>query len=290
VNGARFVAAGHQGLILASADGRTWSVAREGKEGEAFRAVVSGGGRWAAAGTFGGANLLASSADGRTWSEVRKDGQYRHYLRGMAHGGGTFVGIGGDPGSVGDSKPFVMLSAEGTTWSDFTFVSGKHILRRMAFGNGIFVGVGDRGRRSVSRDAKEWTDAPGTKAVDTLVDVAFGAGLFVGVGLHGLRMATRDGLAWEAPQRGEEGEHLNSVVWAGDRFVAPGQGATYVSKDGLAWTRHANAEAPQQAAWSGGIFCGVAWKGRILASGDGIAWETVHKAEHALEAVAAKAT
>ena len=58
------------------------------------------------------------------------------------------------------------------------------------------------------------------------VDVAFGNGVFVGVGLHGLRMATRDGLKWTHRQTGEEGEHLNSVVYANGKFVAVGVGAT----------------------------------------------------------------
>ena len=76
-----------------------------------------------------------------------------------------------------------------------------------------------------------WTGStpPDVKAIDTLVDLTFGGGVFVGVGLHGLRMSTRDGLAWGHRQVGEEGEHLNSVVWTGDRFVAVGAGATYES-------------------------------------------------------------
>jgi len=117
-------------------------------------------------------------------------------------------------------------------------------------------------------------------------DVAFGAGRFVGVGLHGLRMSTVDGLEWTPRQDGEEGEHLNSVVWAKDRFVAVGTGATYVSPDGLAWTRRENKDAPHVVAYGGGLFVGLQWRGRILVSPDAVAWEEVHKADQHLEAIA----
>lgn len=281
-----FVAAGHQGLRLVSSDGRRWEKAAIGKEGEVYRAVVHGNGRFAAVGTFGGSNLLASSADGAVWKNGVKDGQYKNFLRGLAFGGGAFVGIGGDPGAVGDSSPFVVLSTDAEQWSDYQRVSGRHILRRIAFGDGLWVGVGDRGRRAISKDAKEWVDVPKTKAVDTLIDVAFGAGRFVGVGLHGLRMSTVDGLAWTPRIDGEEGEHLNSIVFAKDRFVAVGAGATYLSPDGLSWTRKENKDAPHVVAWGGGLFVGLQWRGRILVSPDGAAWEEVHKAEQHLEAVA----
>lgn len=281
-----FVAAGHGGLRLRSGDGRRWEKAAAGQEGEVYRAVAFGGGRFAAVGTFGGANLLAWSADGAAWKEARKDGQYKNFLRGLAYGGGAFLGIGGDPGAVGDSSPFVMLSPDGEAWSDFLRISGRNIVRRVAYGTDRWVGVGDRGRRAMSKDAKTWVDVPKTRAVDTLVDVAFGAGRFVGVGLHGLRMSSVDGLEWTPRLDGEEGEHLNTVVWARDRFVAVGHGATYLSADGLAWERRPNKDAPQVAAYGGGLFVGLRWRGRISVSADGVAWEDVHQAEQHLEAVA----
>ena len=125
-----------------------------------------------------------------------------------------------------------------------------------------------------------------TQLNGTLVDVAFGAGKFVGVGLHGLRSVTEDGVAWPHRFAGEEGEHINSVIWTGDRFVAVGQGATYVSPDGLEWTRTENKDAPLIAAFGAGVFAGTNWKGRILMSKDAVEWKQVYKAEHHLEAIA----
>ena len=280
-----FVAVGHQGQRLVSENGADWKNLQLGKEGEVYRDAAFGGGVMVAVGNFGGSNLYASTRDGAAWKTSSKDGQYQYVLRAVAFGDGAFLGIGGDPGAVGSSEPFVMRSADGASWSDYLPISGRNILRRIAWGGGLFVGVGDRGRRSASKDGQEWKDAPATKAIDTLVDVTFGAGRFVGVGLHGLRSTTEDGLAWPHRFAGEEGEHINSVIWTGDRFVAVGQGATYCSPDGLEWTRKENRDAPLAAAYGAGVFVGTNWKGRILLSKDAIEWKDVYKAEHHLEAV-----
>ena len=280
-----FVAVGHNGQRLVSANGSDWKHLQLGKEGETYRAVAAGLGRYVAVGSYGGENILAVTTDGATWQTLKKEAKYVKYLRGLGFGNGMFVGIGGDPGSVGSSKPFVSTSTDGLTWGEFTEIPGKHILRRIAWGNGRWVGVGDRGRRSTSADGKVWQDPPETKAIDTLVDVAFGSGVFVGVGLHGLRMTTEDGLKWSAPVRGEEGEHLNTIVWAGDRFVAVGAGATWFSPDGTTWKREPNVDAPVTVAFGNKVFVGANWKGRLLRSTDGVKWEQTHKAENHIEAV-----
>lgn len=280
-----FAAVGHQGQRVVSENGLDWRNLQMGKEGEIYRAVASGSGIHVAAANFGGANLLSSTRDGVKWETQTKDGQYKNFIRGLAFGNGIFLAIGGDPGAVGNCSPFVVTSTDGVAWSDYVPIAGKQILRRVAWGNGLFVGVGDRGRRAASKDGKAWTDAPSTKAIDTLVDVAFGAGKFVGVGLHGLRTVTADGLSWPERFPGEEGEHINSVLWTGDRFVAIGQGATYFSPDGLDWARKENREAPLAAAYGAGVFVGTNWKGRIFFSKDAIDWREVHRCEHHLEAV-----
>jgi hypothetical protein len=193
--------------------------------------------------------------------------------------------VGGDPGAVGVSQPFVMTSKDGEQWSEMRLIAGKNVLRRLAWGRDRCVGVGDRGRRANSPDGLNWQDDPGVKAIDTLVDVAFGAGVFVGVGLHGLRMTSADGITWDQRFPGEEGEHLNSILWTGDRFVAVGLGATYFSPNGRDWERRPNQNAPLAATFGNGVFIGCAWKGRLLRSTDAVRWEQVHKAEQHLETV-----
>jgi hypothetical protein len=281
-----FVAVGHDGLRMTSADGLTWSNLATGKEGEVYRAACFGGGRFAAVGSYGGSNIFAGTVDGVTWETRTLDAKYSKYLRGVGFGRGEFLAVGGDPGSVGSSSPLLVRSGDGINWGDYVPFSGKNILRRIAFGDGRFVGVGDRGRRATSTDGLTWVDAAEVKAIDTLVDVAFGGGVFVGVGLHGLRMSTRDGLKWSPRQVGEEGEHLNSVVRAGERFVAIGAGATYESADGEAWTRKPNRDAPLTVAYGGGVFVGAHWKGRMLRSLDGVEWVPVFKSDRHVEAIA----
>jgi hypothetical protein len=281
-----FVAVGHNGARIASPDGREWKFAQAGKEGEVYRCVAAGDGRVVAVGSYGGSIIFAASTDGQSWKTGTRDGKYTYYFRGLTFGPGGFLALGGDPGAVGASRPFICRSTDGMTWGDYINIAGVNMIRRAAWSKELCVGVGDRGRRAFSRDGQKWEDVPGVKAKDTLIDVAYGASLFVGVGLHGLRMSTTDGKVWSDPQRGEEGEHLNSVLWAEDRFVAIGAGATYISPDGKEWKRHANTDAPLTATYGKGVFVGASWKGRLLVSRDGIAWEQVHKHEHHLEAVA----
>jgi hypothetical protein len=281
-----FVGVGQNGLRISSEDGLRWQNAQMGKEGEVWRAVCFGNDVFVAVGGYGGGNIFGSTRDGKSWKTSFKDAKYVQYLRGLGFGQKMFLGIGGDPGSVGSSAPFVMTSTEGEAWTEAQSIPGKHILRRLAFGKGFFVGVGDRGRRAVSANGKQWKDVPDVKATDTLVDVGFGNGVFVGVGLHGLRTCSLDGLKWTDRQVGEEGEHLNSILWARDRFVAVGPGTTYTSTDGKTWQRQANTNAPQMAAFGDGVFVGSSWKGRLLHSTDAVTWREVHKCEEHVEAIA----
>ena len=281
-----FLAVGADGLRMVSRDGREWSHVQTGREGEVWRAAAFGNGLFVAIGSYGGDNIMAVSADGQKWKLGKNDAKYSRYLRGLTFGDGWFTALGGEPGSVGASKPFVLRSRDGETWEGPLEVGGKNILRRAAFGNGRFVGIGDRGRRAGSADGKEWKDATEVRAIDTLIDIAFGSGAFVGVGLHGLRMRTLDGIAWTDRVRGEEGDHLNTIVHNGERFVAIGASSTCTSTDGIAWKTVPNAEPPQTAVWGGGLFVGSAWKGRILTSTDGLKFAETFRAAHAVEALA----
>ena len=282
-----FFACGHNGQRTTSEDGIHWSSPVFGKEGEVYRTAAAGPGEIVCIGRFGGQNITAASKDGATWKLGGNDAKYKDYIQGVTYGNGTFLALGGDPGSVGVGDPFVMLSSDGESWSSIVKTSGKFILRRAVWGNGMWVGVGDRGRRAASRDGKVWEDAPKVKAIDTLVDIAFGNDIFVGVGLHGLRMTSRDGITWENRQTGIEGEHLNSILWADHRFVAVGLGGTWTSSDGVTWDRKENQNAPLTAAYARGSFIGAHWRGRLLHSTDAIQWKEVFKSEQHFEAVAA---
>ena len=281
-----FLAVGHNGLRMTSKDGQTWNKPELGKEGEVYRAAAFGNGHMVTIGSFGGENIMASSTDDAKWDLGKRDAKFSIYFRGLAFGDGTFMALGGDPGSVGAAKPFVAFTKDGVEWEDNLPIDGKYMLRRVTYGKNMWVGVGDRGRLASSPDGKTWKDTEGTKPIDTLVDVAFGADVFVGVGLHGLRRMSTDGVKWSEPIHGVEGEHLNSIVFAGRQFVAVGAGATYFSFDGKDWKRVPNQNAPTFAVFGGNVFLGTAWRGRILLSTDGVVWKDVHKSEYPIEAVA----
>ncbi len=281
-----FIAVGQNGQRLLSENGTDWTHSEVGKEGETWRVIASGGGRFVAAGSFGGTNIFGATSDGVAWEFSKHEGNYSRYVRGIVFHNGNFVALGGDPGSVGAAKPFALISADGKDWGSLIELPGKFILRRFAIGNGLIVGVGDRGRRAVSPDGREWQDAASVKAIDTLVDVAFGAGRFVGVGLNGLRMTSDDGLNWYNRLVGEEGEHLNSILWTGTQFVAVGDGATFTSADGFAWQRTSNHDAPLTVAYGGNTYIGLNWKGRVLHSTDAVTWKEVFKCPNNLESVA----
>ncbi len=280
-----FTGVGYSGTRITSANGRDWSAAVTGREGEIYRTVAFGNGLCVVAGSYGGSNLFAVSKDGATWKSLEKDAGYSRYIRGLLFAKGQFFGLGGDGGTVGASRPFETHSADGAVWTDYHEFDGKHLLRRAAFGNGTFVAVGDRGRRALSTDGIVWKDLPDVKAIDTLAEVAFGNGVFVGVGLNGLRQRTLDGLTWTDRLLGEEGEHLNSILWTGDHFVAVGAGATYLSPDGRMWKRLPNHNAPLTAAYGAGVFVGTQWKGRLLFSSDAVEWKEVKKCAFHIEAV-----
>jgi hypothetical protein len=281
-----YIAVGQNGQRLTSENGTDWANSQVGKEGETWRVITFGAGRFVAAGSFGGTNIFGTTTDGITWEFSRHEGNYSRFVRGIVFHDGNFVALGGDPTTVGLAKPFALISTDGKTWSSLIELPGKDILRRFAVGNGLIVGVGDRGRRAVSPDGRTWKDAPSVKAIDTMVDVAFGAGRFVGVGLNGLRMTSDDGLSWYNRLLGEEGEHLNSVNWTGTQFVAVGEGATFTSADGFTWQRASNKDAPLTAVYGGGAYVGLNWRGRILRSTDATTWQEVFKCMNNLESVA----
>lgn len=278
-----FIAAGYDGLRLVSENGVEWREAAAGKEGEVFRSGCVGNGRVVLTGTFGGKNLFAVSTDGIEWQTGLHDAKYSNYMRGVAWGAGRFVCVGGQAEVLTDKSAMVFLSQDGAAWEEPKVIGGKTVLRRLVYAKDQFVGVGDRGRRSRSKDGVVWENLEKPRAVDTLVDVAFGAGRYVGVGLHGLRMSSEDGLDWGHRFTGEEGEHINSIIWTGDRFVAVGQGATFISPDGVTWKSEPNENAPLSATYGAGVFVGSHWKGRLLTSQDGIRWREAQRVPHHIE-------
>ena len=278
LSGPMFIAVGEDGLRAFSRDGREWINRQTGKDGEIFSATCFGKGRCVVAGRYGGMNHFSTTTDAITWQPSEHDAKYANYVRNVIFFRDNFLLIAGNSG---EEKPFTMSSTDGSHWSAPVVIDnekqphGNALLRRFAIGNDLLVGVGDFGRKSVTHDGVRWTNAKDFKPLDTLIDVTFGNGVFVGGGMHGLRMRSTDGLVWTDRVVGEEGEHINAIVFDGKQFVGIGQGATYVSPDGKAWERKPNTNAPTTATFGGSVYLGSLWQGRIMRSTDGITWEQV---------------
>ena len=107
--------------------------------------------------------------------------------------------------------------------------------------------------------------------------MAFGKGVFVGVRPARSADDERGWPRWTDRQLGEEGEHLNTVLWATDQFVAVGTGATFTSADGRTWSAARTRNWPLAVAFGAGVYVGSNWRGRLLHSTDAVAWRKVHK-------------
>lgn len=278
-----FLALGHEALRISSTRGDSWSKPPEGdpkeKDRMIFRTAAYGNGVYVAAGK-GSGGIFCPSRDGSNWDEVvTKKGIDCHNV---CFGAGRFLAVGSD---VNYNGTVFSYSEDGQSWSEPKEQKGKALLR-IVYGDGKFVGVGASGRRATSTDGVKWIDAEDNKIENTLIDVCYGNGLFVGVGLHGLSMVSEDGIKWRDKQHtGREGEHYNSVMWTGDRFVAVGLLTTMESPDGVNWTRHESVNAPQYAAYGNGVFIGARWKGVLLRSKDAIEWEEIMDREAHVDAV-----
>jgi hypothetical protein len=273
VSGPVFTAVGENGLRCFSRDGRVWTNITLGKKGETYGTAGIGAGRCVAAARFGGKSIFATTQDGVAWKTSDFDSKYSNYIESLLYFNGQFLAIGGT---------FFMLSADGIAWGPQRKLPERKMsfgidptIHRFAVGNGLLVGIADYGVTFTTKDGLDWKVSSNPKPSHALIDVAFGSGFFVAGGMHGLCMRSIDGLTWTDRATGEEGEHINSMIFDGKQFVGIGQGATYISPDGLKWNRIPNQDAPTTATFADGIYVGSLWPGKIMRSVNGIAWEQV---------------
>ena len=269
-----FVAAGLDGFIATSRDGKNWKE-KKGNEGDTYKYICFGNGTCLVGGSRGQKAIFSVSNNGSSWNQTRGDYGYEKSPKAVFYYDGKFYATGGDAVNLAKTKPYVIESNNGRDWSKPKTVSGNRLLKRFAVGDKVIVGVGDFGRKSALKSPYSWEDMKGYKAVNTLIDIAYGNGVFVGAGLHGMRMSSKDGLNWSKPEMGEEGEHINAIFFDGKQFVGVGLGATYFSPNGKTWKRVRNGDAPYLVSYGNGLYIGAKWKGKIFASKDAVKWQQV---------------
>ena len=285
MKGKVFVAAGLDGFIAVSKDGRRWDD-QTGREGDTFKYVAFNEGKCLLGGSRGGDNIFSVSDDGKKWQQTKHVAKYKKYCRVIFSHDNKFKAIVGGDSTNSNEKAALIESADGQKWSGEKQIGGNRIIRRVVVTEDKIVGVGDYGRKAASTDSLKWEDASGVKAVDTLIDVAYGSGVFAGGGLHGMRMFSKDGVKWTSKVDGEEGEHINSMFFDGKQFVGVGLGGTYFSQNGKSWRRVSNNEAPHIVAYGNGLYIGAKWKGRIYTSRDAVTWEESSNLKGAITTIA----
>ena len=130
----------------------------------------------------------------------------------------------------------VILSAQ-TIPTEWQLINPHPIggeLSSITFGNGVFVVVDRSGAMLTSSDGVSWTNTP---VAPWLRDIAFGEGMYVAVGGPpsgvGRVFTSRNAVNWV--KRSFTGERLKGVAYGNGMFVAIGDGAIYMSQNGVRW-------------------------------------------------------
>ncbi|HEY9028959.1 MAG TPA: hypothetical protein VIP05_32035, partial [Burkholderiaceae bacterium] len=147
--------------------------------------------------------------------------------------------------------------------------------------NGLFVAYGDYGRLATSADSRTWTRhdpvflQQGAPFPDWIAGVGFAGTQWLALGFNGFADTSRDGATWTAatPVPNAGGAGISGLAAGNGRFVALASDATYVSTDGLQWTK--GDHAVHSAVFGNGVFVGEDGS-QLLLSTDGLSWHRVH--------------
>lgn len=302
---AGFLAFGHQGTIVTSLDGSTWTSRMAGQTPSNLgfflfsNPITFASSRYVAAGIgdpayFGKDAPLLISNDGITWTAQDSGILFPIGFTGLyavAFGNGTFVTVG----DISSGSGVVLSSANPptTAWVRGTS-STTNALRSVTFANGLFVTTGDpfNGAGYIATSTTgtgEWT--PATSSVTQgLNGVAFGNGTFVAVGgsLNGVPTITTSTTGtgtWTPRTPPNVNQDLHGVafgpVGSGSGFVTVGGGGIIMtSPTGVTWTvrpsgvvNTLNSVTFTNGQWIavGQNIVGAAGP-TILASSDGLTW------------------
>jgi len=272
--GGVFVAGG-VAYAATSTDGITWTANFSGLSG-AITSLAYGGGQFVA---YLGYDV-GTSPDGVTWTEQTADTFNHIQMYALASTANTFA-IVGDFGAV-------FTSPDGQTWTSYTAgVSGG--LRGLVALGGSFYAVGDKGTVVTSTTATNWTVLTTSVGnASQLNGIAAGNGVFAAVGEpavdgpgkgQAVIQTSPDGVIW-TPRSSGTSNHLSSVIYAKDRFIAVGSQSTAVilsSPDGAAWSRYdlPADSVPYMATYGNNLFVVVGTGpngGMALTSSDGVTW------------------
>jgi len=278
----RFVGVGSLGytggadaISMTSEDGREWQSSQDLRDiGGHFYAVAYGNGFFLAMGGNGGHAGMTMGTSQNGWEWKLMEQYYRDYLPEKYRKSELQTKWHG----INVRKLPKEAKAALKEFVDFDDARGH--IRQIVYGNGRFVAIGDQQRNSVTlnNNALKWkTHQEKEELPPPLISIVYANGLFVAGGMHGERYWSEDGFTWSEPVKGEIGEHVNSIVWTGDRFVAVANYATFESADGKTWDKIATDNLVRRVSFGDGRYIGTNGPGdRVYWSTNAIEW---HDAE-----------
>jgi hypothetical protein len=195
------------------------------------------------------------------------------------HLGGTYVAVGSTSSAPYTSATgAVASSTDGTTWTMGALPSGSTPVHGLISGSRL-IGLGESGHLYASANGTTWSALTTVTGPQTLNAGVFGGGKYIAVGDAGWIVASSDGTSWAAGQVikvGGAGVNMHGVAWTGSQFVAVGDNAAIsTSPDGSAWSAlHTSAitgALRSVAVSSSGLIVVVGDNG-IETSTDGVTW------------------
>ena len=261
-----------------------WEWVNPRPQGNDLLSVASGEGVIVAVGSSG--TILVSS-DGAEW-EVRA-ATTEYGLIDVTYGGGRFVAVGGKTGFEGSPGLGVYLSSEdGWHWEERHRTS-YFTPEAVNWNGARFVAVGIAGRVLISEDGTTWSDHDLPALEWDLTDLVWDGSRYLAVGLENwfvggvARFSSEDGLSWEQTAMDTDCV-ASAVTWADGRYVAvggmwPWQACVLTSENGQDWDEFVFEEPGllQDVVFANDQFLAVGLGGFVASSPDGYAW-TVHEA------------
>jgi hypothetical protein len=286
-----FVAVGHGGTLFSSTDGATWISAGGVTNQVIWNGVNYGNGRFVAVGFDDSTSVVLTSTNGLSWSNANHP--TTSTINTVAFGEDKFVAVGA-PGVV-------LTSSDGESWTNQG--SPNYEVEGVAYGKGTFVATAFE-RVLTSQDGTAWTSHQVT-VPPKLGYVAFTGERFFALSkgiqynadaVNGVSTSI-DGTNWERSMVWTNGSttvdvslptHGRSVyVAVGNSYDSVAKvflAHSFVSADGLSWTKHKvnTRDSLLQVAYANGQFVVVGWTGyqsvEIFTSVDGASWNLITSA------------
>ena len=302
----KWFAAGDNGTIISSADGKSWTRLTSGTTADLFgiaasatRVVATGnavtvnsldGATWtpgvltvasSAAGNVGplvyGNNLFVAIDGGFAWTSV--DGAV--FTRNTI--GSSFSALTYAKGLFVVTGLSVYTSPNGTSWTQRTVSgTGALALTSVAGSPTLFAALGAPDLLVTSTDGITWTRASSGNNSDVRC-LAYGNGVFAGAGAFGSLVSSADGLAWTESQEGRRKQYTR-LAYGNSKWIALGYegfvseyrtAPLLVSTDnGATWT-YGVRPAPRTldaVAYGNSLYVAVGYGGVIVTSPDAVTW------------------